>query len=96
MLAEVRSLARRAWPLLGTLYLGYLAFQSPPVNYVGMVGLAVVTPLLVGWVVGGVFGVGPWSSADEDESDDEDVGDGEDVADVDDIGNDEDVAAVED
>lgn len=61
MLATVRSLLRRSWPLVGTLYLAHLALQSPPVRYVGVVGLAVVAPLLAGWVAGRVLGVGPWA-----------------------------------
>jgi hypothetical protein len=61
---EVRSVLRRAWPFVGSLYLVYLALQPPPVRYVGVVGLAVVTPLLAGWVAGSVFGVGPWAGTD--------------------------------
>lgn len=74
MLPTVRSVLEASWPIVGTLYLAYLALQTPPVRYVGLVGLAVVTPLLVGWIVGTVFDVGPW--ADDGSSDDDDVPDG--------------------
>lgn len=57
----LRSALRRAWPLVGTLYLGYLAVQAPPARYVGVGGLVVVAPLLVGWALGELFGVGPWA-----------------------------------
>lgn len=60
---KVRSSLRRAWPFVGSLYLVYLALQRPPVRYVGIVGLAVVVPLLVGWIAGRVFDVGPWADA---------------------------------
>ncbi len=62
MLPQIRSLLSRSLPLVGTLYLVYLALQPPPIRYVGVVCLAVVTPFLVGWVAGNVFGVGPWAS----------------------------------
>jgi hypothetical protein len=61
MFEQGRSILRRSLPLLGTLYLGYLALQPPPVRYVGIACLAVVTPFLLGWVAGNVFGVGPWA-----------------------------------
>lgn len=58
MLPTVRSVLEESWPIVGTLY---LALQAPPIRYVGLVGLAVVTPLLAGWIVGTVFDVGPWA-----------------------------------
>ncbi len=61
MAASLRDWLRSMWPIVGTIYLGYLAMQAPPVRYVGIGGLVVVTPLLAGWIVGRVFGVGPWS-----------------------------------
>lgn len=61
MLAKARSLLEQAWPLLGSLYLLYLALQAPPIRYVGVAGLVVVTPLLLGWFLGAVLGVGPWA-----------------------------------
>jgi hypothetical protein len=61
MFGQVRALLRRSFPLVGTLYLVYLAIQPPPVRYVGIVCLAVVTPLLFGWAAGTLFGVGPWA-----------------------------------
>lgn len=51
----------QSWPIVGSLYLTYLALQAPPVRYVGIGGLVVVTPLLVGWVAGRLFDVGPWA-----------------------------------
>lgn len=61
MFARIRSWLRLAWPFVGSLYLAYLALQAPPVRYVGVIGLAVVTPLLAGWIAGRLFGVGPWA-----------------------------------
>ncbi|MFT4883234.1 MAG: hypothetical protein ACI8U4_000735 [Natronomonas sp.] len=61
MFGRVRALLRRSIPLVGTLYLVYLAVQPPPVRYVGIVCLAVVTPFLLGWLAGNVFDVGPWA-----------------------------------
>lgn len=61
MFEQARSLLRRSIPLLGTLYLVYLALQPPPVRYVGIACLAVVTPFLLGWLAGNVVGVGPWA-----------------------------------
>lgn len=69
MLDRVRSLLGDAWPFIGSIYLLYLALQPPPVRYVGAGGLAIVTPLLIGWSVGRLFGVGPWASG-EPSSDD--------------------------
>ena len=65
MFPKVRSALRSAWPILGSLYLLYLALQPPPVRYVGIGGLVVVTPLLVGWAAGTLFGVGPWANDDD-------------------------------
>lgn len=61
MLERARSLLRSAWPLFGSAYLLYLALQPPPVRYVGVGGLVIVTPLLLGWALGRLFGIGPWS-----------------------------------
>ena len=63
--ARIRSLVREAWPPVGSLYLLYLATRPPPVRYVGIAGLAVVAPLLVGWALGTVAGVGPWADGPE-------------------------------
>jgi hypothetical protein len=60
------SLRRALLPVGGTLYLVYLALQPPPARWVGLVCLAVVVPLLVGWVLGTVLGVGPWGDARRD------------------------------
>lgn len=62
MLGQARTLARAAWPFVGSLYLLYLAVQAPPVRYVGLVGLACVVPLIIGWVAGRLFDVGPWAN----------------------------------
>lgn len=62
MIGQVRSVLRRSLPLVGTLYLVYLALQPPPVRYVGIACLAVVTPFLLGWIAGTVFDVGPWAA----------------------------------
>ena len=56
-----------AWPFVGALYLLYLALQAPPVRYVGVGGLLVVTPLLFGWTVGRLVGIGPWADGKTDE-----------------------------
>lgn len=66
MNSSVRSLLRRFWPVLGALYLAYLALQPPPERWIGLGGLAVVTPLLAGWAAGLLFGVGPWADDDAD------------------------------
>jgi hypothetical protein len=63
MLSKLRSLLSRSLPIVGTLYLVYLTVQPPPVRYVGGACLAVVTPFLLGWVAGNVFGVGPWADS---------------------------------
>ena len=55
------GLLHRSLPLVGTLYLVYLAVQPPPLRWVGLLCLAVVAPLLVGWLLGHVAGVGPWA-----------------------------------
>lgn len=56
---------QRSLPVIGTLYLVYLALQPPPLRWVGVICLAVLTPVLLGWVLGHVFGIGPWSSNSE-------------------------------
>ena len=72
MATSVKSFLRDAWPFLGATYLVYLALQPPPGRYVGIGGLLIVTPLLFGWTVGRLFGIGPWAqNADEAESDED-------------------------
>ena len=61
MSATARETLRSLWPLVGTAYLVYLAIQQPPVRWVGVLCLLVVTPLLAGWLVGNLVGVGPWA-----------------------------------
>jgi len=51
----------RLVPVLGTIYLVYLASQPPPARWVGLGCLAVITPLAVGWLLGRLVGVGPWA-----------------------------------
>ncbi len=67
MLDRLRSFLHDAWPFVGAAYLSYLALRPPPVRYVGVGGLVVVTPLLLGWTVGRLFGVGPWADSASDE-----------------------------
>ena len=62
MLERIRPLISAAWPFVGSAYLLYLALQAPPVRYVGIGGLVIVTPLLFGWTVGRLFGIGPWAT----------------------------------
>jgi len=64
MSGRLRSFITDAWPFVGALYLLYLALQAPPVRYVGIGGLVIVTPLLFGWTIGHLFGVGPWGESD--------------------------------
>ncbi len=56
------SLLQRSLPLVGTLYLIYLALQPPPLRWIGLICLAVVTPVAIGWLLGNVAGIGPWAS----------------------------------
>jgi hypothetical protein len=64
MIERIRAALRTAWPIIGSAYLVYLALQPPPVRYVGIGGLVVVTPLLIGWALGRIVGIGPWAEAD--------------------------------
>ncbi|MFB6188761.1 MAG: hypothetical protein ABEI57_02655 [Halapricum sp.] len=59
------GLLKRALPALGTLYLVYLALQPPPVQWFGLLWLAIVTPLWIGWLLGHVAGIGPWAPDEE-------------------------------
>ena len=61
---RIRWSLRAAWPILGSAYLAYLALQPPPVRYVGLGGLVIVTPLLIGWALGRLVGIGPWAQPD--------------------------------
>ena len=61
MSATARETIGWLWPLVGTAYLVYLAIQQQPVRWVGVLCLVVVTPLLAGWLVGNLVGVGPWA-----------------------------------
>jgi hypothetical protein len=72
MASGIRSLLQDAWPFLGAVYLVYLALQAPPVRYVGIGGLLIVTPLLLGWTVGRLFGIGPWAQNTDGTGSDDD------------------------
>ncbi len=67
MFERLRSFLDAAWPLVGSIYLLYLALEPPPVRYVGLGGLVIVTPLLIGWALGRLFGIGPWAGTDTSE-----------------------------
>lgn len=56
-----RSLLAKLLVPGGTIYLVYLALSSPPARWVGLACLTVVVPLLVGWLLGNVAGIGPWA-----------------------------------
>ena len=73
MFSEAMALLRRSWPILGSLYLVYLALQPPPSRWVGLGGLAIVTPLLIGWAAGHLLGVGPWAPTELGDADDTDL-----------------------
>jgi len=59
MSATARETLGWLWPLVGTAYLVYLALEPPPARWVGVLCLLVVSPLLAGWLVGNLVGVGP-------------------------------------
>jgi hypothetical protein len=59
------ELVRAAWPFVGWAYLVHVALQPPPARYVGIVGVAIVTPLLLGWTAGKLLGIGPWAASTE-------------------------------
>lgn len=61
MPTESRSLLARSLPLVGVVYLGYLASQPPPARWVGLGCLVVLAPFAVGWALGRFAGIGPWS-----------------------------------
>jgi len=37
----------------------HLALQPPPLRWIGLICLAVVTPVAIGWLLGNVVGIGP-------------------------------------
>ena len=61
MLDRFTSPTSKIVPVLGTLYLVYLASQPPPARWVGLVCLAILAPFAVGWALGRFAGVGPWA-----------------------------------
>ena len=48
-------------PVLGTAYLLYMVSQPPPMRWVGLGCLAILTPFAIGWLLGRGAGVGPWA-----------------------------------
>ncbi|MFC7077974.1 hypothetical protein [Haloarcula halophila] len=64
MLDRLTSPTSRVVPVLGTLYLGYLATQPPPARWVGLGCLAVLTPFALGWFLGRYAGLGPWADTE--------------------------------
>jgi len=48
-------------PVLGTVYLVYLASQPPPARWVGLACLAILSPFAAGWLLGRFAGIGPWA-----------------------------------
>jgi hypothetical protein len=56
-----RLSSSRLVPVLGTIYLVYLASQPPPARWVGLGCLAIVAPLAAGWLLGRFAGIGPWA-----------------------------------
>ena len=48
-------------PILGTVYLVYLASQPPPARWVGLACLAILAPFAAGWLLGRFAGIGPWA-----------------------------------
>jgi len=61
MLDRLSSPTSKVVPVLGTLYLVYLASQPPPARWVGLGCLAIIAPLAAGWLLGRVAGIGPWA-----------------------------------
>jgi hypothetical protein len=59
------SQSSKAVPVLGTIYLVYLATQPPPARWVGLGCLVVLAPFVAGWLAGRVWGVGPWADSRE-------------------------------
>ena len=55
----------RLVPVLGSVYLVYLASQPPPARWVGLGCLAVLTPFAVGWGLGRFADIGPWADTGE-------------------------------
>ncbi|QSG06325.1 hypothetical protein [Halapricum desulfuricans] len=55
------GLLQRFLPVIGILYLAYLALQPPPLRWIGLLCLAVLTPFVLGWLLGRLAGIGPWA-----------------------------------
>jgi hypothetical protein len=51
----------RVVPVLGTVYLVYLATQPPPAQWVGLACLLILSPFVGGWLLGRYADVGPWA-----------------------------------
>ncbi|WP_225333201.1 hypothetical protein [Halomicrobium urmianum] len=61
MASDNRSPLTKLLVPAGTLYLVWLALRPPPARWVGLACLAVVVPLVIGWLLGNLAGVGPWA-----------------------------------
>ncbi|MFB6068883.1 MAG: hypothetical protein ABEJ90_03045 [Halobacterium sp.] len=64
MSTESGTILSRSLPFVGVAYLGYLASQPPPARWVGLGCLAILLPVLAGWLLGNVADIGPWASED--------------------------------
>lgn len=61
MLGQDGSRWQQVFPVLGIAYLLYLTTLEPPVRWLGIACLAILTPFVVGWLLGRFAGVGPWA-----------------------------------
>lgn len=65
MLGEDSSWFKRAFPLIGLAYLLFLTTREPPVSWMGIACLVIITPFVIGWALGRFVGIGPWAPATE-------------------------------
>jgi hypothetical protein len=65
VLDRLSSPTSKVVPILGTLYLVYLASQPPPARWVGLGCLAILAPFTLGWALGRFADVGPWAERSE-------------------------------
>lgn len=61
MLDGDQSRFQRLLPVVGTAYLLFLTTREPPVKWMGIACLAILTPFFLGWALGKFAGVGPWA-----------------------------------
>lgn len=61
MSAAESSWFRRLLPVVGTVYLLFLTTLEPPVSWMGLACLAILTPFYLGWALGRFAGIGPWA-----------------------------------